>query len=564
MKTCLLIPLLAAAISVGVFAQPAIRSAAPVLNAASYAIPPLPNSSIAQGSIFAIFGSNLGPATGVQPSGFPLPTTLPASGGSSVAVTVNGTTVNAYLFYVSASQINALMPSKTPVGTGTIAVTYNGQTSATAPVTITANSVGIFTIASSGTGPGVFTDFQLSNKEVSYTNAANAGERVTAWATGLGAISGDDSQVPPSGNITASNAKVFVGGTPATVHYYGRSGCCSGLDQVSFDVPSGITGCNVPVSIETNNTISNFPTLAIAATGSRTCQDTYSGLAGSVYQSIFKNGTARVGSAILFRSTSTETLPPPLGTGSPQTTTTDEAIASFQKDTFSAPSAAGLSFAYANIGACSVYTFTGQSNSVTGSFTSVGLDAGTVSLSGPNGTQQLNALETGTYIAELGSNAPGSTSPLFLSPGTYTYSNGSGGADVKGFNFNLIMPSGLAWTNQSSINTITRSDGVTVTWTGATGQVVISGFSESGSDTSNLVGAGFVCLANASAGTFTVPAQVLEALPPSSTISTDGITIQTGELIVGDYSAPVSFSATGLDYGYALAEDTIDQPVTYQ
>ena len=40
-------------------AQPTIKS---FLNNASYIIPPLPGSSIAQGSIFAIFGTNMGPA----------------------------------------------------------------------------------------------------------------------------------------------------------------------------------------------------------------------------------------------------------------------------------------------------------------------------------------------------------------------------------------------------------------------------------------------------------------------------------------------------------------------
>src|SRR3974390_2418979 len=61
---------------------PTIRSGLDgVVNNASYAPRGLPNSSIAQGSIFAIFGSNLGPAALAQQPSYPLQTTL---GGTSV------------------------------------------------------------------------------------------------------------------------------------------------------------------------------------------------------------------------------------------------------------------------------------------------------------------------------------------------------------------------------------------------------------------------------------------------------------------------------------------------
>ena len=85
-------------------AQPVVNNGG-VVNAASFTPQPYPNSGIAQGSVFTIFGTGLGPAQHVE-AGFPLPTTL---GNSSVAVTVDGTTVNAILFYVAAGQINALI-----------------------------------------------------------------------------------------------------------------------------------------------------------------------------------------------------------------------------------------------------------------------------------------------------------------------------------------------------------------------------------------------------------------------------------------------------------------------
>jgi hypothetical protein len=47
-------------------AQPVIRAQAGVVNAASYSSPGLPNSGIAQGSVFVVIGTNLGPASTVN------------------------------------------------------------------------------------------------------------------------------------------------------------------------------------------------------------------------------------------------------------------------------------------------------------------------------------------------------------------------------------------------------------------------------------------------------------------------------------------------------------------
>jgi uncharacterized protein (TIGR03437 family) len=45
---------------------------------------------------------------------------------TSVSVTVNGVTTTPGLYYTSASAVSAVLPSSTPVGTGTVTVTYNG------------------------------------------------------------------------------------------------------------------------------------------------------------------------------------------------------------------------------------------------------------------------------------------------------------------------------------------------------------------------------------------------------------------------------------------------------
>src|SRR5438552_1171628 len=99
--------ILFAALAVSAFAQPTINNNG-VVNVASYAIPGLPNSSIAQGSIFVIFGSNMGPATLQQATAFPIPTTL---GGTSVTITSGSQTFQAPIIYTLAGQVAAILPS---------------------------------------------------------------------------------------------------------------------------------------------------------------------------------------------------------------------------------------------------------------------------------------------------------------------------------------------------------------------------------------------------------------------------------------------------------------------
>jgi len=84
-------------------------------------------------------GSNLGPAN-ILVTGFPYPLIL---SGTSVKITVSGQIKDAIMYYTLDRQIAAILPSSTPVGTGSLTVTYNGQTSAPAPVTVVANNLGL-------------------------------------------------------------------------------------------------------------------------------------------------------------------------------------------------------------------------------------------------------------------------------------------------------------------------------------------------------------------------------------------------------------------------------------
>src|SRR5436305_1660131 len=80
------------------FATSAVSAAAPqigaILNAASYSKPGLPNYGIAPGSMFVVFGTELGPAALQQATDYPYPAIL---GGTSMRVTVGTTTVDAIM-----------------------------------------------------------------------------------------------------------------------------------------------------------------------------------------------------------------------------------------------------------------------------------------------------------------------------------------------------------------------------------------------------------------------------------------------------------------------------------
>ncbi len=466
-------------------AQPTINSEGygavwGIVNAASFATQGLPNAPIARGSIFAIFGTGLGPTVAVQASSFPLTTSL---GGVSIAVVhPGGVLVAAIPLYVSATQINAIMPSSAPLGSDTITVTFNGQSSSPScsscsspTVQVVPASFGIFSVNQAGSGQGVFTNG--NNQPISYTSPATAGEVVNIWGTGLGAIQGSDTEPPAAGNIGSNSLMVYVGGIEVPTIYHGRSPCCSGLDQIQFQMPPDIAGCNIPLAVQIGEGIvSNFVSIAIASSGG-TCSDP-DGIPTSDLASFAAQGSVSSGYINLARTLQMA----------------DYGSAHFEKFQYANFSLTQLPLQIMNFGACSVYTYDSAQtglNSYSGatptvnSAPGVALDAGPfIAINGPNGEKQITPVsETpGNYGAILAS-APS----LYLSPGSYTIA-GQGGKDVGPFSVSIQMPQQITWTNQGSysgnpfgFNVVTRADGATVTWSGAdpNSYVIISGSSSS-------------------------------------------------------------------------------------
>jgi uncharacterized protein (TIGR03437 family) len=557
-----------------------------ISNSASGSLAPLPNSTIAQGSFFSIFGSGLGPADSTCSANpeaclwhpYPLP---PALNGTSVKVTVGATSLPAYVEYASDTQINAVMPSNISEGEGSIQVTYNGQTSTAAPVTVSADSFGTFSADQTGTGPGVTFNIDPVTHAPSLNtllSPAEAGQYVTMYGTGLGApidvkdeqsaapVFPDDFTQPPHN----MSVQVWVGGQQATVSYAGSSQY-SAEDQINFVVPAGITGCYVPVAIYAGpqggkQTVSNFTTMSISTAGSA-CSDANGLNAADLAGTLQTNGSASIG---VVQLTSNH-----LDIGGTLNIVSDNAAAAFASfPTHAVEISLGLAQA-PSVNTCIVTQFTGLNPAASDPVLNPQYDlinflnaGSSLTVSGPNGSQQVPELSTGLFFGTIGGASltdPFAGSlfpPFFLNkstltfvPGTYTVTLG-GGTQVGGFSSSVDIGTPITWTNQSALTQIpqSRTEGLNITWSGGQSGsfVVITGIGYTSANgaipTSSDAGAEFTCVAPASAGEFTVPSVVLQALPSTAQSST----VPLGYLLLGNSGPPQQISPVpaGLNAAY--------------
>jgi uncharacterized protein (TIGR03437 family) len=485
-----------------------------------------------------------------------------------VKVTVGGTTVDAFMYYASATQVAAILPSNTPSGTGTVTVTYNGVTSATAPIRVVDASFGIFSLNQGGTGPGVFSNVNSATDLPvnTLTNSAKPGQTVIIWGTGLGPVTAANEAGAPAPGDLPTNVEVYIGGQRAAVSYKGRSGCCVGLDQIAATVPPNVEGCYVPVVVKTGDVVSNFTSLAVARNGGA-CTDV-TGLTSAQLEAAQRSNNFRTGSIVLSRSITKIAIP---GLGSAEIKA-DTGVGSFEAFNFDQLIRSGgvgaSSGAVASPGACTVFSFTGTSPTPVDIIQPTPLDAGPVIniTNATRGAKQLTkeASVPGTYTGQLSSGTPsipglpgGGGAADYLEPGSYTIDNGSGatGANAVGpFRVNITLPQLLTWTNMDATETINRSSDLLITWTGGDPSSYVFMV---GAATTNNGGAAFTCIERASAGRFNVPSYVLSALPATSASS-------FGFLSVNSVTQPTTFTATGLDLGSVIGSAGASKTVTFR
>jgi uncharacterized protein (TIGR03437 family) len=488
------------------FAQPAIFYRG-IVNSANYAGSGLPSGGVAQGSLFTIFGSSLGPTTGVSAPGYPLNATLQ---GVSISLTQGATQLTVYPLYVSAGQIDAIMPSNAPLGIDTIRVTVNSQPSNLSPVKVVNSAFGLYSASGVGSGPGGIQNFVT--KGVPPTNSTQAaappGSILILYGTGLGPISAPDNEPPPTENVLPGRVQAFVGGVSAAVAYAGRAPCCAGEDQITITVPiTAPQGCWVPLYLTVSGVTSNAVTAAIGKPGA--CTDS------NPLAKTFING-GNVGSMRLIRSNTYQNIAI-LQAGTVSTDVFTEDLSKVQ----GGPFVFSPLFSEPPAGTCSLFFTPNSFWSSQGGFTTpttvtAALDAGaTFSLKGNGNTTALTPA-AGFSAVPLGSSAttlPTIASQLVLNPGSYTLS-APGGADVKPFKVNLSMPQPFVWNDQQILDVVNRSEDLTLTWSGLpAGQTmtIMGGNADFPSNSSAI----FYCVAPPNVNTFTIPTSILAAIPPT-------------------------------------------------
>jgi hypothetical protein len=407
-----------------------------------------------------------------------------------------------------------------------------------------ANQVGIFTIDSSGESPAIvtFADYSLVSSlkapncggPNTACGAANPGDTLILWATGLGPISGNDASGAGLGqNMPNLPLTMWLGGVQVPVIYQGRSGCCIGEDQIVFAVPNNVpTGCSVPLVIQigtTTPTISNTAPLPVA-NGSRNCTPNNAAVAATVANAL---PSITAGKPFSFADIDVE--------HAGQAGGGDIAQFPFVTVTLATGVQPYFALSYNDSlppGSCIAYAFPPPNTlTVTGS-----LDAGSnFTIKGPNGslTEPVNSGHFDTLSAN----------GTFLTPGSYTVT-GTGGANIGPFSVNFTVPAFPMLSSPANGATVTRSSGLKVNWTGgdpsANLQITIS---SQGNDASAQ------CIVPPGPGSFTIPPYVMLSLPTGG-----GYTL--GFASAFEY---VPVIATGLSIGiFQYANDGVSFGVVLQ
>ena len=202
------------------------------------------STTVQAGSWMSIYGSNLASAAATWNGDFP--TSL---GG--VTVTINGR--NAYLWYVSPTQINLQAPDDTATGVVPVTVT-NATGSWTSAVTLGPVSPSFLLLdgkhvtgiilrsdGSGAYGGGTYDILGPTGTSLGYkTVAAKTGDRVELFGVGFGPTS----PVVPAGQAfsgaaaTTNPVELAVGGAAVTPSFAGLSS--AGLYQINVTVPAGL------------------------------------------------------------------------------------------------------------------------------------------------------------------------------------------------------------------------------------------------------------------------------------------------------------------------------------
>jgi uncharacterized protein (TIGR03437 family) len=183
---------------------------------------------------------------------------------------VNG--IDTPLLYASPAQANIQIPWEAAGQTqATLLITRNGVTQ-TMTIPLAASAPGLFTMNAGGTGQAaaliVTTPAVIAAPAGSFPGSRpiHAGEYLSLYGTGLGAVSSEPLTGRPAGCCysTPATPLVTVGGVTATVQFSGLAPTLLGVYQVNILIPvNAPSGSAVPVALSLGGVASNTVTIAI-------------------------------------------------------------------------------------------------------------------------------------------------------------------------------------------------------------------------------------------------------------------------------------------------------------
>jgi hypothetical protein len=334
-----------------------------------------------------------------------------------------------------------------------------------------------------------------------------------------------------------------VGGKLVTAkRYQGRSGCCSGLDQIIFDLPSDTpVGCYVPIQVIAGGSIvSNSATIAVSGSGTA-CSDEFNPISERFRQGgrlglVTASRTSVVYNYVTFQ----------------REVTTESATATFRRVQAS-PYFFDPQISLPPLGTCTVHTARGDllgGDDLPGFVNPAAeLNAGAEVRIGSSAVPRIEA--TRFYSGSVASSAEalGLPATVLSSP---TLVTGPGGADVGTLQFTLQPPGPIAFTNRADLEVVDRTKGFTVNWQGGDTDrdvILVMGVGVNLPENSS---AQFICTASPTPASFTVPARILQSMPLlRQPFAVDGAFTF---VFVGrtPLRAPQAFDAAGADASFAL------------
>jgi uncharacterized protein (TIGR03437 family) len=217
---------------------------------------------VASGGFVEIYGSNLATSSREWSGSDFVDGTAPVS-LEGTSVTIGGR--QAFITYVSPSQVNALIPSDVPEGRQQVSVSN------------TAGSSAAFTTTISPVVPGLLASPDFVVKGTQYVVALNSdgtyalpagtipglashpaapGDTLVFYGVGFGPVTPKISagQLVKEGNSLATTFQMFIGGMPATAIYSGLAPNYTGLYQFNIVVPNVDDSDAAPVTFALGGT----------------------------------------------------------------------------------------------------------------------------------------------------------------------------------------------------------------------------------------------------------------------------------------------------------------------